>query len=264
MAVPYEEFDQTLLLYQAILQLVAFGVVMFLSAILWVRVKQRKTSEVKLLALAFTLLAISFLAATIPQLFCLFDRSNDLIFGIPLGGGSHLWWTNFSMVLISISSISLFKFMQLVFQKPGNRAFWVYLAANVAFMVWNIYEGVFLYVPGAGSMSLPLSVLFLLIVFYLWASLFRYALQVTRRVEKSIYRTGMYLIAVSAILLIASYLSWVLNVLLPAFRFFAVAYWIFYIATAFLLYVGYILPNWFRRLVDREDRPRKQQGNRQA
>ncbi|MHA1731478.1 MAG: hypothetical protein ACTSU5_06020 [Promethearchaeota archaeon] len=250
MVVPYEEYDQTQLFWQAIAQLVACSVFLIIDAIIWKKYKDKRIKEVGYLASSFLLLGSAIIVGTIPQVFCLYDRSADLIFGVPLGGGRHLWWTNLSMALISVSNVCVFRFIQLIFLKPKKGIFHAFLAANVVFSVWDIYEGIFLYEPGNASMSLPLSSLFLLITLYLWATLYRLAMKDARKLEDKLYRTGMRLVGLSGLFMIISYVLWIVNLLFKEARVFGVFYWVFYTSVALLMYVGYILPKWFRGLVE--------------
>jgi hypothetical protein len=246
--VPYEEFDQTLLFYQMLIQLVSIGFMIVVSGMMWQKYLERKTKEILFVALYMTLFWIGLACGTIPIVLCLYARHFDLIFGIPLGNGLHLWWTNFSYLVISIATIFMFRFIQLLFRRPSKYSYIFFIGLNIIFNIWSIYHGIFVYTPGSSSLTLPMSGIYLFLGFQLWVSLFWLSAKDLKKIEPSPYRAGLKLISISALFMILGYVFYMLNVFISGI---GILVWGFYLITAVLLYLGFLLPPWFRKRLEK-------------
>ncbi|MHA1732974.1 MAG: hypothetical protein ACTSU5_13590, partial [Promethearchaeota archaeon] len=83
-----------------------------------------------------------------------------------------------------------------------------------------------------------------------WATLYRLAMKDARKREVTLYRTGMRWVGLSGLFMIISYVLGIVNLLFKDARVFGVFYWVFYTSVALVMSVGYILPKWFRGLVE--------------
>ena len=252
MVIPYEEFDPQMLLIQIIIQLVSIIFMVVISFMTWRKYIQRKSIEIKLVAIFMTAFWIGLSVGTFPMILCLYAPNWAIIFGIPVGNNLYLWWTNFSYILLSLGTIAVFKFIQKIFKKPSNFDFWLFVVATILFNVWSIYHGIFVYTPGTASLTLPMSGVYLLLNFWVWIMLFRYALYDSRRLDRSIFQNGLKIVAISGFFMILSYVAYILNVFIKGI---GIISWGFNIITMVLLYIGYLLPGWYRRFLIKRGYP---------
>lgn len=248
---PYQEWDQTDLFNQMIAEIIVIVMLAIISAILWQKYVERRTSEVKALSIGITSMSIAFLVALIPKFYALFDHENPWINGIPIFYHDYrLWWTNFSYLFIMVTNLAIMHFIYLVFKKPNVNVRYFFLGLNIIFNVWSVYHGIFVVVPGVASLTLPMSIIFIVISFYLWFTLFWYAVDLYKRVDPSVFRQGILIIAISAFCSILAFIMYTFYSLLKLF-FLGRLYFMFIIFTCFLLYLGYVLPPWFRKLIEK-------------
>ena len=249
---PYEEWDPVLLRDQTTIQLLVVGVIFVVCLFFWKRFKEKQKDEIKLLAITISALDLAFIIATIHMLMAVNENHNDIINGIPIFWGTgHIWWTNLSYIFVSIASMCILRFIQLLFKKPPQKTYTFVLIANIGINLWSLYHGSVIVVPGIPSLTLPMSIIWLLITVYVWGMLFVYSYHDYTRLEPSIFKVGLGLISVSAFCMIISY---ALYAVYSVFKMQELGkiYYIFYIFTALLIYVGYILPQWLRRLLSKK------------
>lgn len=246
---PYEEWDPILLRDQTTIQIVVTAVIFVICIFLWQRFTEKRKDEIKLLAISITAMDFAFLVATIPMIMVVVGNHDDIINGLPVFFGTgHVWWTNLSYIFVSITSMCMLRFIQLLFKKPSNRAINFMLFANIGINLWSLYHATFVVVPGIPSLTLPMSIIWLLLCVYTWGILFAYSYHDYKKIEPSIFRVGLGLISVSALCMIISYALYAVYSVFKMQQLGKI-YYIFYIITALLIYIGYILPNWLRKIL---------------
>lgn len=244
---PYQEWAPDILWTYITVEIVTILVLFIISGLFWRKYFEKHSHEVQLLGILTSCMAISFLLGLIPQILSLTAPDLPIINGIPVFyQDRRLWWTNIAYVFISISNLCLFKFNQAIFRKPSQKTLRFYLILVIIFNIWSFYHGIFVVEPGVPSLTLPLSIMFLLLQFYVWGFLFFHAYRDYRRVEPSMYREGLKMIVFSALCMIFSFITYVINVLLKT-QVITILNFAFYNFTVFLIYLGYILPPWYRQ-----------------
>lgn len=231
--------------------MIVTSVIFIVCIFLWKRFAEKRKSEIKLLAIAISAMDFAFGIATIPMIMVITGNFDDIINGPPIFFGTgHIWWTNLSYIFVSITSICMIRFIQLLFKKPSDQTIKIVLILNIGINIWSIYHGSFVVVPGTPSLTLPMSIIWLLITIYVWGILLIYSHHDYARLEPSIFRVGLAFISASAFCMIISY---VLYAIYSVFKMQELGkiYYIFYIFTALLIYIGYILPNWLRKLLSK-------------
>jgi hypothetical protein len=251
---PYEEWDPVDLFDQMIAEIIVVTMLAVISVMLWQKFYERRSSEVKSLSIGITAMCLTFLVALIPKFYALYDHENPWINGIPVFyHDQRLWWTNLSYIFIMITNLAIMHFIYLVFKKPSLPVRYMFLGLNIIFNIWSVYHGIFVVVPGVSSLTLPMSIIFIIISFYLWFTLFWFALDLYKRVEPSVFRQGIYIIALSAFCSIIAFIMYTFYSLLKLF-FLGRLYFMFIIFTCFLLYLGYVLPPWFRKILEKREK----------
>jgi drug/metabolite transporter (DMT)-like permease len=261
-AYPYQNQllnEPTYLLEVTILQCIVSVILLVAGILVFLKYRQNHKPEVRNLFLTFLFMGFSFVSATVPQIMAFVAPYNDWINGIPVLYASwHFWWTNISYLLITISVLFLLAFTSILFEGTKIRiAFWIFVGLVVIFNIWNIYQGIYIHSTDSTQDSLPTvpwGVVFLVIGVIPWVILAVLSANLHKRIEPSVFRTGVRFIEVSAICTILSYVMFVLHseiVDVNTKNALEFCYWLFFIFTAFLLYVGYILPAWFKKRVEK-------------
>ncbi len=246
MHIPYSEYPRTDLLIIIITQFVFMVIVATLILALIKKYWQNRADIVVSLLLFFVFLEISTITAWIPKYMNYAEIYNDIIFGVPLGGGLRIWWTNFSYVFNSISTIFLILFTQQLFKFSSRKILIYQLLMVIAFNVWNIYHGIYVYVPGGSSLTAPMSFLLIVVMIVPSVYLFKYTRRDVARLSPSIFRFGFQLIYWGTSLSIIAYLYWILSI---AFRFpewASALSWILNSFVMILISLGFTLPKWLR------------------
>lgn len=244
---PYQEWAPDVLLVYITVQIITTAVLGIISSLFWSKFREKRSLELKMLGVFTIFMAVSFIIGMVPQVLALVAHDLPIINGIPVFfEDRRLWWTNLAYVFLSASTLCLFKFEQSIFQKPSQKIYWIYLILIVIFNIWSIYHGIFVVVPGVPSLTLPLSILFLGLQFFVWGFLFFKAFHGCWRLGPSIYKVGFQLITMSALCMMLSFIMYAVNVLLKT-QIITILNFAFYIFTSFLIYLGYILPPWFRQ-----------------
>jgi hypothetical protein len=250
---PYQDqsiFDPQNFLVMTILQSICALVLIFLGILILEKYKKKKVKEISNLAYMFFLMGISFLSATIPFYFVYVNPYNHFIFGIPITNKNSFWWTNLGFMFMSFSIIFLFRFMNSLFKIQKLTIYRIYLLLILIFIIWNFYQGTFNKENG-GSLPLELAVLFLIIGFLPWLMLGFLSIKLFRQVEPSVHRAGVLLIFLSSVCTVISYTMFIIPslVTLPiSGKLFELIYWIFFLFNSILFYIGYILPEWFKKI----------------
>jgi hypothetical protein len=244
---PYQEWAPDMLLTYITVQIITTAFLIVISSLFWLKYHEKRSFELKLLGILTVCMAISFIIGLIPQVLALTAHDLPIINGIPVFyQDRRLWWTNLAYVFLSVSNICLFKFNQAIFQKPPKAVFWIYFVLIVIFNIWSFYHGIFVVEPGVPSLTLPLSILLLGLQFFVWGFLFFRSYLDYRKLSPSMYKVGLKMIALSALCMILSFITFAVNVLLKT-QVITILNFAFYDFTAFLIYLGYILPQWYRQ-----------------
>ena len=216
---------------------------------------KRKKGTVYFLTGFFLFSAVGMILLGLPILMVLeMNPIPQIVYGIPLGNGLYIWWTNFSYIFISLGAISMLYFIKTVFEKPNKIITLIYIALIIVFNIWSIYHGIFVFEGGESSLTLPMAALYLGLNLFMWLLLFVYGWKTSRRSRKNVFRTGMVMISMSGLSMIVSFFLIVAGILFVPIRIYAQ---IFNILTAFLIYLGYFLPSWFRNLLIRLGVPKE-------
>jgi hypothetical protein len=252
---PYQEWTISDLSSQIVAEMIVIIMLAIISIMLWQKYFERRTNEVKSLAYGVSAMSLAFLVALIPKFFAIYAHENPWINGLPVFYQDYrLWWTNFSYLFIMISNLSIMHFTVLVFKKPSLPIRWLFVILNIVFNVWSVYHGIFVVVPGVSSLTLPMSIIFILISLFLWATLFINALNLYKRLDQSVFKQGVRYIAISAFCCILAFIMYTFYSLYKLF-FLGRLYFMLIIFTCFLLYLGYVLPNWFRKIIEKKIGP---------
>ncbi len=244
-----------------LLQIAVAFILIFLAVLIFLKFRQNHKREVLHLALTFLFMGSSFASATVPIFLAFVAPSADIIWGIPIYGSFTFWWTNVCYLLMVISIPFLLRFSSMVFVKPQTKtlftiAFVVFFVLVCIFSVWDVYQGIVVHTLDIAASSLPTvpwAILFLVIGVIPWVILMSSALGLHARIVTSVEKTGVLLIAFSALCTILSYAMFVMREFIedPLLQdVMEVAYFGFFIFTAILLYIGYTLPAWFKTRVE--------------
>ena len=247
MAIPYAEYPRLDLLIIIIVQIIFMIIVGVLIFSLLQRYLKKKVREVRTLMNFFILLEISCILAWIPKIMNYLGNDADYIYGLPLGRGYYLWWTNFSYIFNTGSTILLISFTQQLFKVEKPKIVHFYALLVLGFNIWSVYHGIFVYVPGGSSLTMGLSVYMIILNLYSTSYLYRHAKRDISRLPRSIYRFGYKLIYISSGLFIFAYLYWALSIVLTLPKWASAISWALNTIILFLLGLGLLLPNWFRK-----------------
>jgi hypothetical protein len=251
---PYQEqliSDPQYLLTITILQSAVAIIFLFISLMIFAKYRKTKVREILDLALTLLLMGLSFLSATIPMYLAQTDPTNALISGVPIYNEISFWWTNISFLFVTVSISFLFRFMNSLFKNLKKKTSQLFDILIIMFNIWNFYQGTFN--RATGSLPTEMAILFLTIGFIPWLILSFQSFKLYKQVEPSVYQTGVFLIFLSSICTVISYIVYVIHQLKLITsidgKLFEQTYFIFYIFTAILFYIGYILPDWFKKIV---------------
>ncbi len=270
MAEPYPYYNQIqnepVFIFSIMLLQSAVSIILLLVATLvFLKYRQNHKQEVKDLALTFFFMGLSFVSATIPIFLAHVAPYFDLINGIPIFYENwHFWWTNITYGLMTISVLFLLRFINVLFEEYHPKIFyWIFLVLVIIFNIWNVYQGIYVHSTDITASSLPIipwAILFLIIGVIPWVLLALFSRKLRKRIEPSVFRVGVKYIGLSAICTICSYLMFILRSEIPdpamqdVMEF---AYFIFFIFTTVLLYIGYTLPPWFKNRVEKQIQVKK-------
>ena len=247
MAIPYEEYPRSDLLVQIVVQFVFIFIIGILLIWLVKKYAEKRVEEVKILLYFLILLEISTIAAWYPKILNYWAISTDWIYGFPVGGGRRLWWTNFSYIFNTMSSIYLIIFTHLLFKIDKPRIIKIYILAVIGFNILSIYHGIFVYEPGASSLTFPMSVYLILLGTYSMGYLFWYTKRDLKKLSPSIYRFGYQMFYYATCLGLIAYFVWVLSIVLPVPKWAASISWVINTFVMIFLSLGLTLPVWLRK-----------------
>ncbi len=252
MAIPYEEYPRRDLLVIIIVQTIFMVIVAYLIFSLINKYRRKKVNEVKILAIFFVLLELSCLTAWLPKLLNYINLPIDLIYGIPVWGGKRLWWTNFSYVFNTASTIWLIIFTQNLFKVEKPNIVKIYTVAVIGFNIWSVYHGIYVYKPGESSLTMGLSIYLIALSLYSTSFLYRYARRDISRLPASVYRFGYQIIYISALLSIIAYLYWALSIMLSLPKWASAISWVVNTIVLVLMSLGLTLPQWLRNFAKKQ------------
>ncbi|OLS16018.1 MAG: hypothetical protein RBG13Loki_0346 [Promethearchaeota archaeon CR_4] len=239
-------------------------ILLVLAVLVFMKYRENHKPQTKDLSLTFLFMGLSFTSATIPIILAHVTPYVDLIWGFPIFyANMHFWWTSISYALMTISVLFLLRFVRILFESP-RFLFWVFSVLVIIFNIWNVYQGLIAYSldPTVNTLpTIPWGILFVIIGFLPWVFVVWFAGKLFKRLEPSVFRVGVKYIRFSAICTVCSYLLFIARPIISEIlltgiskmfsEVFEFSYWIFFIFTGLLLYVGYTLPAWFRIRVDR-------------
>ncbi|TFF96187.1 MAG: hypothetical protein EU547_06715 [Promethearchaeota archaeon] len=156
---------------------------------------------------------------------------------------------------------------------------WIFLDKKykkiIPFLIAGIIIGALLFLPtnywgvdpeattDPTSTRIIIMGLFLLYNVVVYIFLAFYAFRESRKTEDKVYRTGFRVIALGQIANIIVFVFFLLDSILilfnpgsPGYSIFIDLAWITAIIASFLFYLGFILPNWFRKIIKSEDKPK--------
>ncbi|HME56566.1 MAG TPA: hypothetical protein VKM55_30480 [Candidatus Lokiarchaeia archaeon] len=255
----YNNWDANVLFTEFMIQ----GIVAVITLILAIQLRRkqqiRKSNVLSALARAVGFMDAAIVAGTFPMIVSYYFGDVPILNGIPVGAGYYFWWSNFSYCLIVMGNLFIFKFIQYIFEKPSKTVFYMFLIINLVFVGWNVYYGIFVVVPGVSSLSIPMGALFLGIELYLWLLMLVLLTKTYRHMTPSIDRLGFFVMILATITTIVSNVLYAigdifdLKIVMPF-------YWAFFALTGILIYLGYLLPPWFKKFLERfNDAPLKNQ-----
>ncbi len=188
--------------------------------------------------------------------------SNYLIYGIPIGGGYQVYWSDIAYSLMILSSCCILLFDKELFvhrdlfKKHQRILFPIYYIGIVIFIIWALYIGIFEFSNPSDpnyleSLSTGPGILFIVLSVFPWIVLFIYARKdlTSIRTEKTLYVVGFKLIESSGIIMTISDIAYLVEGFFTdpnVYSIFDVVIIAFYIGAMFLLYIGFRLPDWFK------------------
>lgn len=263
MAEPYPYHDQKLndpvyLFEELLFQSAVSIILLFLATMIFLKYRKNHKPEVMNLALTFLFMGLSFASATIPMIFAFVAPYEDIINGIPIFyENMHFWWTNICYLLMAISVLFLLQFINVTFEEDNPRfLFWIFLGLVAIFSIWDIYQGVVVHSldTTAGSLpTVPWGIIFMIIGVIPWVLMMILAGKLYKRLDASVFKTGIKFIGYSALCTILSYVMFILGSFMTdtlIIKITDISYFSFFIFTAILLYVGYTLPPWFKKMIE--------------
>lgn len=247
----YSNWSQEILRTQFIIQLavLAFAIIIFTQLV--VKNKARKSRVISAFTWANGFIILAIAAGTFPMVVSYFFHDVPILKGVPVGGGYYFWWTNLAYCFVVLGNIAIFKFIQRIFEKPTQVTFYIYLGFNIGFLVWNIYHGTFVVVPGIGSLTTYMGAVFLVLELYLWFTMLTLLVKTYKGMSTSVDKYGFFFMILGAATTLASNFLFAvgnildLKVVMPL-------YWLFFSLTALLIYLGYVRPPWFKTLLERQ------------
>ena len=116
-------------------------------------VKKQDKKPLTLLIINFLMLSAGLALVAVPTTLALIrlttGSSNYLIYGIPIGGGYQVYWSDIAYSLMVIASCGILLFdkelfgYRDLFKKHQRILFPVYYIGMVAFIIWVLYIGIF-------------------------------------------------------------------------------------------------------------------------
>jgi hypothetical protein len=191
---PYHYFnwDQGVLQTQFIIQLFVLGAAIAIFTRLVQKNKERRSKIISAFTWGNGFMILAIAAGTFPMIVSYYFHDVPILKGLPVGAGLYLWWTNLAYCFIVFGNLFIFKFIQRIFEKPSQFVFYVFTAVNMAFLAWNIYHGIAVVVPGIGSLTTYIGMLFLGIELYLWITMLSLLIKTYRNMHPSVDKYGFF------------------------------------------------------------------------
>lgn len=230
----------------------------FLAGLIWNKYLKKKTVMLKYLSLALTFLA---LAVFVDPFIVMFTQNNDVVPAFSVLGNWSLAST-LPFAMSAIANVFILLFVKQVFFKDKNAA-WIYpiVIAEIAVGFLTVLFGIL------GEDTLIVLLLHVVLTITTYFILFANANRIASRVDKNtdpVGYHGMRIIALSALFLVFTIVAFILhevsyaipelNVALTSVSFFegGCSYfvpmgWFLAIVSALFLYLGYGMPDWFKR-----------------
>ncbi len=255
---PYQEYPEFIMV---ILVCVTIGLIVELSLIFIFMMKKSQQKEnkkpIRLLLVNFGLLDLAIILGLVPQFLRLTGNIDSLVFGIPLGLNTRIYWTNISYVLILLSSLCILLFnkelfaQHKLFSTSRRYIIGVYTIGVICFSIWSFYHGIFVFPSTISSLPTIPGIFFILLGIFPWFLLFLFSHNDIKRIpsEKSIFLQGFKLIKYSGLTMTASYMLYVLQGIFDEVLIYTtidVVNFLFYLVAAFLLYIGFVMPDWYK------------------
>ena len=246
----YSNWDTNILFTEFVIQGIVAIITLLLVIRFWQKQQIKQSVALSALTRAVGFMDAAIVAGTFPMIVSYYFGDVPILNGIPVGGGYYLWWSNFSYCLIVMGNIFIFKFIQHIFEKPSKFVYYIFLITNLAFLAWNVYHGIFVVVPGVGSLSIAMGAMFLAIELYLWLLMLVLLTKTYLRMAPSIDRKGFFVMMLAAITTIISNALYAVGAILDL-KIMTPFFWVFFGVTGILMYLGYLLPPWFKRILER-------------
>ncbi|HME54071.1 MAG TPA: hypothetical protein VKM55_17725 [Candidatus Lokiarchaeia archaeon] len=246
----YSNWDANVLFAEFIIQLIVAIIMLILAIQLWRKNKIKQSKVILALTRAVGLIDAAIALGTFPMIVSYYFGNVPILNGIPVGFGKYFWWSNVSYCLVVLGNIFIFKFIQYIFEKPSRTIFYVFTSANMAFLAWNVYQGIFIVVPGVASLTLAMGAVFLAIELYLWNLLLVLLVNTYKRMTPSVDRKGFFVMIIAALTTIISNLLFAVGAVFDL-KTVEPFYWSFFALTGILIYLGYLLPPRFKRFLER-------------
>ncbi len=256
---PYRDAPRNLLFVNSTFQCLLGIVVFFIGFLFLKKFLKRRTKALQWISLTYLFFGFSIFLAGLQALIAWWQYENvtnpdPLVYGIPLFVGSLRWPLNaLAYPLSMLSLLFLLFFVKTVFNKPKREIVYVYTVASIIWIIHAIYNGLFVYIPkeqykvGASSVSDIGLITFLILGTYVHAILAYYSNKGRKKEQDPIVRTGLTLMMISGVTVIFGYAVFVVHgVLKLNFEFIP---WTIGTIAVFLIYLGFSMPEWFRRLL---------------
>jgi hypothetical protein len=192
------------------------------------------------------MLGLSALFSWIPKFMNYFELYDNLIYGIPIGDGLYLWWTNFSYIFNVLNTIYFTIFTQQLFKFENRKIIYIETGISVIFSIWTIYYGIFIYTPGSSSLNIYMSIILMILTLFPSLYLFRYAKRDVKRLSPSVYRFGYQLIYYATALSLIAYAFWILTIVIKVPKYFSAISQLLNSIVMILLSLGIIFPQRLR------------------
>ncbi len=254
---PYREVSKDLLLLNSVSQFLIGLIVLFIGTLFVKKYLERRTQALKWVSLTYLAFGFSVFIGSWQGLIAWWQyenvtNPNPLVYGLPLFIDDLSWPFNaIAYVINMFSLIFLMMFIRSVFEKPGRKFVHGYVVVGSLWILYALYQGIFVYIPearykeGGSSMGIIGLISFLLLGTLVHALLAYHAYRARQGEKDVVIRDGLTLIMLAGLTVLLAYVVFVVNGLFTLNLDF-LAWLIGAIAVVFV-YLGFTLPEWFRR-----------------
>ena len=245
-------FNDPELFWYGWIQLLSGAIVFMIGVLFVLKYLQRRQKVLLTTSLGFIFLGSGIFIGALGYISALHAPTFQL--GLSLLGG-HVFWNTLGLSIAILSSVSLQFFSNYVFQRP--RKTFVYLLG-----FFDILLSVYLFSFATFEFTAPLQgeqyrpapqivlLAFLILLLVPWIIILFRSYEFRKKEQDRIVRIGLTSILTGSFLTIISMIFYVLNAALR--QKLEPLVWILGAISALIVYLGFGMPGWFRRLIQKQ------------